>query len=195
MGQRSRRNYLLEYADDGFTPPDSWRPEALAKAEVKRLMVAAYTACVAAETPRRLGEDADSNDLAGDKWLSKGLANVYWTLWRRLMTARNAPLPPEELTEAEQILFPPEGWVVLHARAVGHEEARRAGRTVLWDRYWDDLYPRLIARRRALATFALSRDLFGWGYKIVAGIGNEIEWIEMKFDEFERRYAFADATR
>lgn len=189
---RSKRALLEAYADEGFVPPDNWTTENLARVEVKRLMKHAYMGCVAAETPRRLGEDAESIDLAGDKFLSKGIANIYWSLWRRLVTAKHAPLPQEELAEDEQHLYPPSDWTILHAKAMSYEEAKRLGRTVLWDRWWEELKPRLIARRRALATYALRNERMDWGYRIVANIGSEIEWVELKFEDHDFRYVVSD---
>lgn len=192
---RSKRALIERYADEGFMPPDNWTVEGLSRAEVGRLMKIAYTGCVAAETPRRLGEEAESIDLAGDRFLSKGIANSYWTLWRRLVTAKNAPLAVEDLGEDEQHFYPPDSWMILHAKAMANEEAKRMGRTVMWDRWWEDMRPRLIARRKALATFALRHERMGWGYRIIAGIGSEIEWIDGKFEDFELRYSgeYADA--
>lgn len=188
---RSKREFLAQFVDEGFVPPDRWTPDALARAEAARLRKNAYLGCVAAETPRRLGE-VESIELAGDKYLSKGIANIYWTLWRRLTTAKNAPLPIEELGEDEMGLMPPDTWTLLHARGVVDEDARRAGRTVLWDRWWSDLKPRLIARRVAIATYSMREQNLSWGYRVVAGLSNEIEWVDGKFEDFEARYAFSE---
>lgn len=185
---RSKRALVETYADQGFVPPDNWTTEALARAEVVRLRKHAFMGCIAAETPRRLGEDAESIDLAGDKFLSKGIANIYWSLWRRMVTAKHAPLPHEELGEDEQGLYPPSTWQILHSKAMSFGDAKQQGRTVLWDRWWEELHPRLLARRRALATFALRNDRMDWGYRVVANIGSEIEWVEIKFEDHDARY-------
>lgn len=184
----TRREVLGSFADEGFVPPDAWNRDGIARAEAKRVRKVAYMGAVAAETPRRLGAGADGIDLAGDKFLSKRIANVYWTCWRRLCTAKNAPLPAEDLGDEEQTLYPPTEWVLLHARGAADDEARRAGRTVIWDRWWDDQRPRLLARRRALATFALRTEQLSWGFRIVSGISNEIMWVDDKFRDWRDRY-------
>lgn len=184
----TRRQVLEHYADEGFVPPDAWNRDGIARAEVKRVQRVAYIGAVAAEIPRRLGGGAESIDLAGDRFLSKRIANVYWTCWRRLTTAKNAPLRSEELDESEQDLYPPSVWSLLHARAAADDEARRAGRTVMWDRWWRDARPRLLGRRRALATFALKEEQLSWGFRIVSGISNEITWVDDKFLDWRERY-------
>ena len=186
--ERSAKGLLEYYADAGFTPPDNWDVESLARAEVARLSKVAFAGCIAAETPRRLGDDAESLDLAGDKYLSKGIANVYWSLWKRLTTAKHAPLPMEDLGEDEQWMYPPLTWLRLHAVAMRSEEAKRLGRTVHWETWWSDTKPRLLARRRALATFALRAERLKWGYRLVTNIGSEIEWVEGKFEMRDLRY-------
>jgi hypothetical protein len=185
---RSKRALLESLADEGFIPPDNWSADGIVRVEINRLRRAAYIGAVAAEVPRRLGEGAESIDLAGDRFLSKRIANAYWTLWRRMTTAKHAPLPVEELGENEQDLYPPDTWRLLHARAASDIEARRMGRTVLWDRWWEESKPRLLARRRAIATFAVRDDRLSWGYRVVTSINNEIEWVDDRFDTFYDRY-------
>lgn len=185
--ERSKRGLLEYHSDEGFIPPDHWKADDLVRVEIKRLMKNAFVGCVAAETPRRLGE-ADSNQMAGDKFLSKGIANTYWVLWKRHMTAKHAPLPLEEVGDDETYLIPPETWLLLHARAMGYEDAKRVGRTIIWINWWADLKPRLLARRRALATWAVMNDKLDWGYRVVTAIGSEIEWVDGKFDDYAFRY-------
>jgi hypothetical protein len=188
---RSKRDFLNAFADLGFVPPDNWTYEAIARAEAQRVRKNAFIAAVAAEIPRRLGEHADSFDLAGDRYLSKGIAHIYYTLWRRLTAAKNAPLRAEDMTEEElQVLYPPADWDLLKTRAAAHDEARRLGRTVIWEAWWNELHPRLLARRRAIATFALKQDLLSWGYRVVSGITSEIDWVETKFEHYQLRYVF-----
>lgn len=186
--ERSKRGLLETYADDGFVPPDSWKADDLARVEVRRLMLLSFMGCIAAETPRRLGSDAESFELAGDKFLSKGVAHTYWKLWQRMMTAKHAPLPIENLDEDEMYLVPPETWLLLHAKAMSYESAKQKAKTVIWERWWAELKPNLLSRRRALATFALYRDKVDWGYRVVTSIGSEIEWVEGKFDDHAFRY-------
>src|SRR4051812_14989623 len=89
---RSKRTFLTQHADPGFIAPDNWDSDGIARVEAQRVRKNAFIAAVAAETPRRLGQDADSMMLAGDRYLSKGIAHIYYTLWKRLTTAKNAPL-------------------------------------------------------------------------------------------------------
>jgi hypothetical protein len=189
---RSKKAYLAKLADAGFVPPDNWDIDGIARVEARRVRGNALMACVASETARRLGAEAESVNLAGDRYLSKGIANVYFTCWRRLTVAKNAPLLVEELGEEEQHLYPPQDWKALHRLAVLNDEATRAGRTVIWDRWWQELRPRLLARRTAIATFALRESQMSWGYRVVAGIGNEIQWINDKFEDFNLRYGFQE---
>lgn len=185
---RGRRVTVEQYVDAGFIPPDNWRALGLTKVEAARLRRTAYMGMVASQYPRRLGPDISSNMLAGDKFLSRRIAFTYFTLWQRMATGRQALLQSDDLDIDEEDLFPPSDWAGLHRRAISDDEARRAGMTVVWLDWWDELRPRLIARRSAIATFASREQKYGWGYKIVHSITYELKWIEQKFDAAVKRY-------
>jgi hypothetical protein len=155
--------------------------------EVKRLRSNAMMGCYAAQIPRRLGE-ASSNDLAADKFMSKAIGHTYWQLWKRMVTARNAPLRAEELADDEMYLYPPHDWQLLRVRAMDVDSVRQLAATVRWTDWWEELRPRLRARERAIATFALKNGNMGWGYRIVSSIENELDWIENKFVAWYDRY-------
>lgn len=178
---RGKRTELIKYADDGFAPPDKWNNMGLIRVEVRRLRASAFVAVVAAQTPRRLGKGVDSSTLAADTYLSRGIAHTYYNLWRGLCIGRRAYLPPEELGEGEQDLYPPEDWNGLYVIAAKEQEAVRVGRTVNWEEWWRELQPRLRARRRALATYGIKQQELSMGYRLVVNITRELDWIETKF--------------
>lgn len=175
--KRSSREELETYADKGFKIPDKWEQEKLAIAEGRRIARITLMSAVAIETPRRLGEDASGRDLSDDKRLSRGIAHTYLGLWTRLTTSSNAPLPAEELDED---LLPPDDLRHAYRRALLDDDLRRLGATVIWEDWWEDLRPKLIGRRIGIASFALDRGLMKWGYRLVLGISNELDWIDKK---------------
>jgi hypothetical protein len=175
----SRRDQLKRFADIGYEVPPNWQTEALTTVEAKRLARSAGLARVAIEVPRRLGGDANGYELAADKKLSKRITHVYFTLWTRLVRSPHAPLPLE-LCPVE--LVPPRNWKALYTLAVADDDIRRIGTTVLWEDWWNELAPRLHARRMVLATMALKRDEIDWGYRMVVSLTDEINWIGNKFD-------------
>jgi hypothetical protein len=175
----SRRDHLRRYADMGYEVPENWHIDALTIVEAKRLAKAAGQARVASEVPRRLGGDVNGYELAADKKLSKRITHVYFSLWTRLIRAPHASLPLEACPVE---LVPPRNWKALYTLAVADDEIRRAGTTVIWDDWWDELAPRLHARRMVLATVALKRNEVAWGYRMIVSLTDEMNWVGSKFE-------------
>lgn len=195
MNERGKRTEVERYVDAGFIPPDNWTATAVIQAELRRIRSLALAAAYAAEFPRRLGPDADGGELAADKNLSKGITHTYWGLWKRIV---GSVMDPEDLRDED---IPPATWYDLHAVAAQNEDARRAGATVLWHDWWSEMRPRLMGRRAAVATFAVKTEAWGWGYRVVAGLNDELDWLEKKFakarllDEQRKRRMRAENTR
>lgn len=141
------------------------------------------TARIAVEIPRRLGSDASGRDLSADKKLSRRLGYVYMSLWNRLVHSTHAPLPPESCPED---LLPPRNWKQLYVIASSNDDIRKAGITIDWNDWWDELRPRLLARRMVVASFAVDRGEANWGYRMVSGISDEIGWVDEKIDAYRR---------
>lgn len=182
----SRRDYLQQFFDPNYEVPENWSKESLTIVECKRISNISLAARFAVEIPRRLGQDAAGRDLSADKKLSKRIAYVYLSLWQRFVFSKHAPLP---LEECPADLAPPNNWKALHARASGDPKIRQMGSTINWESWWNELQPRLLARRMVIATFALNRDDVRWGYRIVAGICDEIDWIDEKMEAYKRTVA------
>lgn len=188
--ERSKLGIVERLADKGFVPPDDWSERSITIAEVRRLRRGALMGCFAAQIPRRVGE-GNSNNLAADKFISKSIGYTYWTLWKRMVIAKHAPLRGEDLSEEEMYLYPPDSWNLLRVRAYDSEEIRQAAMTVIWVTWWDELRPRLRARQKAIATFALREGNISWGYRILTSMDSEISWIETKFMQWASRYGEA----
>jgi hypothetical protein len=178
---RSRRELLVRYADPEYDIPAQWTIEAVTNVEAKRLAKNAYIARVAAGVPRRLGGDASGYELAADKKLSRRIAYVYYSLWTRFIRSGHAVLP---LDLCPVDLIPPRNWKSLHTLALADDEVRRLGTTVIWNDWWEELSPRLHARRMVLASLALARGDLVWGYRVVTGMNDEIKWVGEKFDRY-----------
>lgn len=176
---KSQREELAQYADPGFEIPEKWTRDSLTVVEARRLARFGLQACYAAEVPRRIGGDASSAELAADKKLSKRIAYVYLTLWQRLILSQRAPLPLEECPEH---LIPPTNWKHYYLVASGVDDVRQVGSTVEWVSWWNDVRPRLEARRMMMASFSTTREEWSWGYQIIGSLTNEIDWIQNKFD-------------
>lgn len=176
---KSRRECLLRYSDPDYEVPDHWDIERLTLIEAKRIVKSAYTARVAIDIPRRLGNDASGYELSADKKLSKRIAYVYFTLWTRFVLAPRATLPIERCPDD---LIPPKNWKTLHTLAYANDETRRAGTTIIWTDWWEELAPRLQARRMVVASVALNRGDTAWGYRMMVSITDEINWLNSKFD-------------
>jgi hypothetical protein len=176
---KSRRECLLRYSDPNYEVPENWTTDSLTQVEAKRLAKNAYTARIAVDVPRRLGSDASGYELSADKKLSKRIAYVYFNLWTRFVRAPHATLPLEECPDD---LVPPRNWKALHTLAYADEEIRRAGSTIIWTDGWEELSPRLHARRMVVASVALTRGETAWGYRMIVSLTDEINWLDRKFD-------------
>lgn len=180
---KSRREFLEEFVDHEYDVPENWTIESLTVVEGKRLAKNGLTARFAADVPRRLGADASGPELSADKKLSKRIAYVYLSLWTRFIHSPHAPLPPEECPGD---LLPPRNWKSMYVMASSIDEVKANGSVVNWDAWWDDLRPRLVARRMVMASFALDRGMPGWGYRMVSSISDEIDWVDEKFAAHKR---------
>lgn len=178
---RSRRQFIEQYADEDFELPADWETDALTIVEAKRICKFGLVACYAAEFPRRLGVEASGLDLAADKRLSRRIAYVYLGLWKRYTMSTHAPLP---LEECPPDLVPPGTWRSYHAQAASEDDVRRKGASVVWESWWEDVRPRLLARRMMMATYAIYQNELNWGYRIVTSLTDEVGWIDDKFASY-----------
>lgn len=176
---KSRRECLLRYSDPNYEVPENWTVESLTQVEAKRLAKNAYTARIAVDVPRRLGSDASGYELSADKKLSKRIAYVYFNLWTRFVRSPHATLPIEQCPVD---LIPPRNWKTLYTLAYADDEIRRSGSTIIWSDWWEELAPRLQARRMVVASVAITRGETAWGYRMTVSLTDEINWLNHKFD-------------
>lgn len=176
---KSRRECLLRYSDPNYEVPENWTVESFIQVEAKRLAKNAYTARIAVDVPRRLGSDASGYELSADKKLSKRIAYVYYNLWTRFVRSPHATLPIEQCPVD---LIPPRNWKTLYTLAYANEEIRRAGSAIIWTEWWEELAPRLQARRMVVASVAITRGETAQGYRMTVSLTDEINWLNHKFD-------------
>lgn len=82
--------------------------------------------------------------------------------------------------------MPPKNWKAMYVLATVDDEIRAAGSTVDWASWWEELKPRLLARRMVIASFAMERAESNWGYRMVAGISDELDWVDEKMETYAR---------
>jgi hypothetical protein len=102
--------------------------------DAQRLRVWTYAAAIAMNFPRRLGPDANSEELAADKKISKRVCHLYHLTWSNMYAHREAPQPP---TWGD--------WDVASEDA----RIRRQGATVVWSEKLPELI-RVVENRIAL---------------------------------------------
>jgi hypothetical protein len=171
---KTRKELLEQYADPSFQVPDTWTKESLSIVECKRLSKNALMARYACDVKRRLGPDATAAELSSDKKLARRIAHTYLTLWGRFVLSKHAPFPAE-ICPVD--LHPPRNWQSLYVRAAIEGEIRSAAATVIWPEWWEELQPRIQARRMVIASFALLNDQPSWGYRYVISLSDELHWV------------------
>lgn len=144
---------ILEIAANGSRAPSSWTAEDLTEAEAERIVGSALMALVAAQMPRRGGSSATARAMSLDKKVSRRVAQNYLDIWRRLTKKREAPKAPT--------------WDEAFLLAARDEHARRAGATVLWNKWIRERGVWIPRQRSRVAAFALREGLVSWGARRV----------------------------
>jgi hypothetical protein len=83
-------------------------------------------------------------------------------------------------------LIPPANWKSLYVRSALDPSIRSDAATVQWNNWWEELKPRLMARRVVIASYAINAGELSWGYRYALGLSEEIDWVQDKLDDWNK---------
>lgn len=147
-------SYLAQWYDPGQKLREGDNPETITREERERLTKLLEVCRMAQRIPRRVGNDATSDELALDRKTAKRIAHV-----------------------AEQCLSAWGGPLAL----VG--DVNREAAQVKWRRWWDDHQVWLTNRTKYVATWGEFHGETRWAKSAVVRLANERRWLEYALRE------------
>jgi hypothetical protein len=150
--------FLNQWNDSGYQPAEDWDPTVYENEQQARLIAIYNMASHAADIPRRLS-DADPDELAADKQLSRKIRTRTATL----AVIWGATINAEDYTS--------------------DTEAHTKGAQVIWPNWWADHKARMQNELRIVATTALKTGQEKVGNKFCNRLLNELNTIGQLFGE------------
>lgn len=142
--------YLAQWFDRDLEVSEDDTAAQMEVAEQERIANLLATAITAQQIPRRLGMDANSEELALDKRRAKRVAHV-----------------------AQQLL---KSWGGDPAQANG--AVRREAAVIEWRQWWEEQQTYLLNKQRYIATWALKLGQdHKWAKSALVRINNELQWL------------------
>lgn len=148
-------SYLAQWYDPGVKLKEGDTIERIQREERERLTRLLEVCRAAQKMPRRVGPDANSDELAADRKTAKRIAHV-----------------------AEQCLIAWGGPVQLTGADVSREAAQ-----VKWRRWWEEHNTWLNNRTTYVATWGEKRGETRWAKGCVVKFNNEARWLEYALRE------------
>jgi len=145
-------NYMLEWYDPELAIKADETKDTITKAEVERLTMLYWIAITAHTIPRRVGPEANQEELAADKHRCRRVAHA-----------------------AEQLVL---GWSGRKTVPSISVDVTRQAAQVDWEKWWAEHSVWLNNRLRYVATWAQKTDKSDkWAKSAVVKLNNEIKWI------------------
>ena len=148
-----REQRLLDRAYDPKLEVGEHTRLALEQQEQRRLAELGLMATVAGSIPRRLGQDATSEELAADKKTARRVGYIA--------------LKCEKM------------WVKKKLKVDVTDEIRIAGAQIDWNSWWQLHQEFLSVRIAYLSTWALRNHEVRWGNHAVTNLQSELKWLRM----------------
>lgn len=142
--------YLERWYDAELALPEGATPATLTAGEVARIGRALSIVVVAGTIPRRLGGDADDDQLALDRKRARRTGHAL-----------------------RQALG---GWVKRVPQLQLDDEIRRLGAQLDWESFGTSHRNEIKARLALCATFAIQANEKRWGKSAVVNLENELNW-------------------
>jgi hypothetical protein len=148
-----RVGFLDRYFDPELAIPREASNSSLASAEVERIVNQLAIVRVAGSMPRRLGIEANDQELSLDRKRAKRVAHAL-----------------------DQSL---RAWRPSNRRSFGFNEEviRREGAQLEWDKFAGEHRATVYTSIRLVATWSVKNDELRWGRSAVVNLMNELSWI------------------
>jgi hypothetical protein len=143
--------YLSRYYDPALELPETGAREEWERRQIERLERALSVVIMAGTIPRRLGGDANDDELALDR--------------RRAKRAGHA------LSQSLK------GWTKNKPNLPLNDDVRMAGAQIVWETWRDAHLSDLNLQLRSVTTWAIKHDELDWGKSAVVKLENEINWV------------------
>jgi hypothetical protein len=151
-GPGNGRAYLETFYDSGIVLPDYIDRRQITYHEVDRIERAFSIVVYAGSIPRRLGQEAEPDELALDKKRAKRVAHALIQSSRGWQTRGE----PKMLTD---------------------ENIRLLGVHLNWEAFGPAHMTTVKERLRVVATYAIKQDDLRWGRSAVTRLENELKWV------------------
>lgn len=146
--------YLAAYHDPKLVVRATDTTGAMAAVEIDRLVRQASIMRAAAEIPRRIGGDANSDELSLDKKRCRRVQHALSQCWH-------------DWTHKKKL-----AWLV-------SEDVRREAASLRWESWWGDHRVYLQQRTLYIATWGMGTEADArWAKSSVVRLQNELRWVE-----------------